>query len=319
MALLPFSGAEKCARLECPNRAYYAIGTTYWCGVHSKRDAAKRRDLPKDPEAKTKRLKMMTEHQERALVVPLGAPKPGRVRCYRMLMMRQVPFTERWLNILPNNKATGRTDGKAFPMLSPMRLGPVIHRQPGLPPSLNCENYHQGNKCWSSEVDANGDPSAIWKTRRLEMYQDPEPHRHKFDAEQMKKERAAVPNQQNRNQALYSVHLTLNGEERRFTYVESRYFYCCAYEILAQPQHAFQQLLEWHYQGVDVQLCGYDAFDMGINADAETLYTHYMDPAKPFGHERCLYALLMLQGHEKPWHRYRREHPIPYTNIAHMI
>ena len=163
-------------------------------------------------------------------------------------------------------------------------------------------------------------PTPEWYARRKQMYEDPEPHRHKFDKDQMEKERKAVAGQLNRNQAMYSLHLALDGTERRFNYVESRYFYCCAYEKLALLQPAFQQLLEWHQEGVDLRLCGYDAFDMGVSADADALYMHYCDPRTPFGHERVLYALLMLAGKRDdfPWHRFRREHPERYEGIAHV-
>lgn len=163
-------------------------------------------------------------------------------------------------------------------------------------------------------------PNVEWYARRNQMYKDAEPHRHKFNKDQMKEERKAVPDQLNGNQAMYSLHLALDGTEKRFTYVESRYFYCCAYEKLAVPQPAFQQLLKWHQDGVDLRLCGYDAFDMGVSADASALYTHYCDPTLPFGHERVLYALLMLSERldDLPWRRYRREHPEKYEGIAHV-
>lgn len=328
----PFHGEVACARAGCPNRAYYALAGTYWCGVHSKRDAAARRPLPKDPGAGAKRQRLFAEHKEAALVVPAGVPVPGRVTCYRMLMMRQVPLEGRWLNVMPNRKAVTRTDGVGMPSLSPMLLGPVPHRQPGLPAARNIENYHQANKVWSSELataallplssladDINvlPPPSAAWYARRLELYEDEEPHRHKFA--DTKKDETGDTNP-NPNAPLYSVHLALDGTERRFTYVASRYFYCCAYEHLATQQPAFRQLADWHRAGVDLRLCGYDAFDMGESADADTLYAHYCDAARPFGHERVLYVLLMLAHTPDalPWHRYRRDHPTLYDNVAHV-
>ena len=143
---LPFHGELMCAREACPNHAYFQLNGKYWCGVHSKRDAATRRPLPKDPQGSAKRQKLLQTHKELALIVPTDAPRPGKVACYRMLMMRQVPLEGRWLNIMPNRKAVSRTDGIGMNALSPMLLGPVDHRQPGLPAARNIENYHQGNK-----------------------------------------------------------------------------------------------------------------------------------------------------------------------------
>jgi hypothetical protein len=250
-------------------------------------------------------------------------------------MLKQVPFGERWLNVMPNRKAVNRTDGVGMPSLSPMCLGPVEHCQPGLPVAQNIENYHQASKVWFSELadttnpihahafdDINTlpSPNTGWYQKRLEMFNDPEPHRHKFGADQMAEERKKIVNQSNVNQAMYSIQLTLTGEERRFTYVESRYFYCCAYEKLVMVQSDFQQLLDWHHTGVDIRLCGYDGHDMGISSDAETIYQHYCDTTKPFGHERVLYAMIILSNtpQDLPWHRYRREHLSKYIDIAHV-
>lgn len=328
-----FHGERACEREGCQNRAYYAVCSVLLCGVHSKRDNARRRELPKDPEAKRKRADALAGHEALALTVFPASPRPGRLRCHRLLMMRPVPLTDRWLNVFPNRKHAGRSDGRGMPALSPMCLGPVVHRQPGLPPSKNIENYHQANKCWSCELavplvdykvgtplDRLPAPSAEWRARQLDMYNDPEPHRHKFDKETMKKLHAAVPKGLSQNSPVYSVHLTLDGSERRFTYVESRYFYCCAYERLARETDAYRQLSAWYLEGVDIQLCGYDAHEMGVNATADELYEHYCNPALPFGHERVLYALLRLESEGPaayPWHRYRRNHAVRYENIAH--
>ena len=32
-------------------------------------------------------------------------------------------------------------------------MGPIVHQQPDLPPSQNLENFHQGNKVFSTEYD----------------------------------------------------------------------------------------------------------------------------------------------------------------------
>lgn len=49
------------------------------------------------------------------------------------------------------------------------------------------------------------------------------------------------------------------------------------------------------------------------------LYWHYCNPGHPFGHEMVLHALLVLDDPaDYPWNRYRREHPAPYENVAHV-
>lgn len=336
---LPWSGDTTCEREDCGKRAYYAVGRSVYCGVHSKKEGRERRPLPKDPDGRAKRQRKLDEHMASLHLVTLngGTTRRGRVVCYRMLMLRVVPLQPPWMNIMPNNRAADRTDGVGMPSLSPMRLGPVQHRQPGLPPSRNIENYHQANKVWPCELAREvttppppprvtsihdmPEPSAEWAIRQREMYEDEEPHRHKFPLDRRKKKKkpdsGALPSV-NQNAPCYSIHFTLDGESRRFTYVQSRYFYCCAYERLAPATEDFKRLLNYLEQGVDLRLCGYDAFDMGISSDADTIYAHYCNEAQSFGHERALYALLVLAREELPWHRYRREHPDVYANIAHV-
>jgi hypothetical protein len=232
-----------------------------------------------------------------------------------MQMMKPVVPVDGFLNVFPNNKHQDRADGHGCAALSPMQLGPVQHRQPGLPEALNIENYHQFNKVWPSEVDPEGSPTEEWTKRRLEGYNDPVPHRHKFDDKQLAQERKKVKGAANKNAPLYSVHLTLQGEPRRFTYVQSRYFYCRAYASLARQSPQFAELQRMLAQGTNLMLCGYDAYTLTL-----PLYVHYHDANKPFGHELVLYALLVTQeGEELPWDRYRRENEAVYADIAHVL
>ena len=105
----------------------------------------------------------------------------------------------------------------------------------------------------------------------------------------------------NRNQPLYSVFSTREGEERRFTYVQSRYFYCHFYEELAKKTKDFKKLRRIIDEGTNIIICGYDAYEV-----TKDLYTHYCDPKKPFGHELVLYSLLTIsEEKEYPWNIYR--------------
>ena len=199
-----------------------------------------------------------------------------------------------------------------------MRLGPVEHRQPGLPPALNIENYHQFNKVWPNEVEnnQNQNPSTAFHVAQLRGYLDPVPHRHKYDQKEMAELRKKVGGA-NKNAPLYSLHQTLQaGEEaRRFTYVESRYFYCKAYERLAKETADFGQLREKMRQGTNLMICGYDACPI-----TRPLYEHYCDATHPFGHELVLYALLTVADPlDYPWNQYRVAHPDIYENIAYCL
>ena len=191
-----------------------------------------------------------------------------------------------------------------------MRLGPVQHNQQGLPPALNIENYHQFNKAWPNEVDEDNNPTNAFRIRQLGGYNDPIPHRHKFTSNEMAVLRKQV-NGDNRNQPSYSVHKTIHGEEKRFTYVESRYFYCYFYETLAKETDDFVKLQALLNKGYNLMIVGYDGYE--VNHD---LYTHYCDKMKPFGHELVLYSLLMIENTEDyPWNVYKGLHPHLYENM----
>lgn len=329
----------------CPHMAYFVIPgiEKYVCGQHSMHLDKVRVKLAKDPQARPRRLAELEKHRLSIEEYAEKNASPGlgpNLKCFQMKMMGEVPLEEGYMNVFPNNKHQHREDGYGCSSLSPMQLGPVLHRQPGLPPSLNIENYHQFNKVWPCEVDDDGNPKDEYYVMRRKGYEDPEPHRHKFDAKTMKRMReelktASVPGSlgtsENRNQPCYSIHLTLDGEERRFTYVQSRYFYCCAYEALAKKTQAFKRLLYYFKWNYSLTICGYDAYPV-----TKKLYEHYCDPSKPFGHELVLYTLLAYDGGDDgdrdddsdpdshyhfqyPWHRYRKEHPEVYDGIASVL
>jgi hypothetical protein len=123
--------------------------------------------------------------------------------------------------------------------------------------------------------------------------------------------------QENKNIPLFSVHLTLDGEERHFTYLESRFFYCKAYEVLTRDKSDLRVLREKLKSGINLMICGYDAY--ALEEDKE-LYVYYCDTTRPFGHELVLYSLLVVEDPmDYPWQRYMRDHPEIYDNIACVL
>lgn len=337
----PFHGERACMREGCSNGAYYVVGALLLCGVHSKRDTQRRRPLAREP-AQAKRARLTSRFEAfRVSIVPAptaASAARGHVRLCRMVGRgKQVPLTAPWLNIMPNNWHTSRSDGLGMPALSPMRLGPVAHGQPGLPDALSIENYHQFNKVFWRELaaapaegplvptlacpdDWPAPGSAFYATRAC-GYTDATPHRHKIPIAERGRELALAAREGvSRNTPCYSVVACVGGGERRFTYVQSRFFYCVAYEALAPARPEFAELLGLLARGVSLQICGYDGYDIGMDPDADVLYTHYCDAALPFGHERVLAALLILHGRpraELPWHRFRTAHPAVYTGVPH--
>ena len=296
----------------CTNGAYFKQGEAYLCGVHS--SAKKHRvELPRDRDAKQRKVDALAAHHALVEEAAKQRDTPGIVQCHKMSMMREVPLRDTFLNVFPNNKHQNRADGFGCASLSPMRLGPVLHRQPGLPAALNIENYHQFNKTWPNEVDTDGNPLPAFYSSRANAYLDAVPHRHKYDAKTMTTLRTKVAGE-NRNQPLYSVHLTLDGEERRFSYVQSRFFYCKAYEALAKRTDDFRALQQMLAAGKNLLICGYDAYDVSL-----PLYDHYCDETRAFGHELVLYCLLTIdQSEQYPWNIYAAVHTDLYRNIAYM-
>jgi hypothetical protein len=117
-----------------------------------------------------------------------------------------------------------------------------------------------------------------------------------------------------KNAPVYSVHVDSDGVERHFTYVESRYFYCLQMEKLATQTPAFTRLQKYKAEGYKIQIVGYDAYTPdGI--DPDTLYRHYRDPERPFGHEMVILTLLVIDSHHRdqyPWNRYYSDHASVY-------
>jgi hypothetical protein len=271
----------KSTNKPCVNGAYYHDSDKYLCGVHSNKNT--RTTLNKDKNKVEAQKAIIENHAH-------GIKKEGLITLHKMGMRKPVPLVPGYLNIFPNKNHQNRTDGFGCSELSPMNLGPVIHNQPGLPPSLNLENYHQHNKCLPRETttDVDGKIAILpeFFATQLNAYNNPIPNRHKIKGEK----------------PLFSLHLTTNGEQRRYDYVQSRYFYCKAYEILVRDKPDFKKLVEMRKSGTNMIICGYDA-----HAPHDNPYTGYQDESQPFGHEMVLYYLLTM-GSPYPWDIYYQEH-----------
>ena len=123
------------------------------------------------------------------------------------------------------------------------------------------------------------------------------------------KKMASNAGHNNKNIPLYSIHLDKNGAERRYTYVQSRYFYCHQYEKLAPKTDDFKKLKQMLNEGINLQIVGYDAYPI-----TKSLQEHYEDPDKPFGHEIVLYTLLVVKDPENyPWNVYYKQHKNLYN------
>lgn len=200
---------------RCKNKAYYQCKDKYLCGVHSKK-YTDRQELPKDPNKKENRQKAYDEHLisvRKEAKQNFENNRYGKVICTKIRMMKECPTISEFLKVYPNYKHQNKEDGFGCSSLSPMSIGPVDTKQPGLPPAKNLENMHQGNKVFPSEVDAKGEIKKEFFATQRAWYLDPVPHRHK-----------------EKRAPLFSVWVRSSGEIVRKNYFETRQMYCTFYE-----------------------------------------------------------------------------------------
>lgn len=284
----------------CSGKAYFTKNATgeCVCGKHAKK--AERTPLPKNPNAAANKQAEFDAHKstcDAAAVNNQNAGKKGQVTCAKMRMMASVELVSGFINVFPNFLHKNRKDGIGLPSLSPKAIGPVAHGQPGLPNSINLENFHQGNKVFPTEVETDAvtgktKPSVAFYELREKMYLDAEPHRHK--------QAATSVVGKNKNIPLYSVWVDKDGTEHHIDYFTSRQFYCHFYERATITNSDYQMLVEKVGSGYNLRIVGYDGY-----AVTKTLDEHYRDTSRPFGHEMVLYAMLTAKPEDWPWRKYK--------------
>jgi hypothetical protein len=265
-----YSGEHPCFSNSCNKKAYYRIGTAMYCGHHSRPRAVIRATLPKRPKA---------PFDLDAQIAGAKALAGGQVRLQKMGMMRAVTQEPGWVCVFPNNKHANRKDGIGMASLSPMRLGPVQHGQPGFSPAQNLENFWQGSKRFAGESE--GD----FQTAKEAWFFDLVPRRHKVKGEK----------------PLYWSWVSSDGTEHKLDYVTARQFYCHFYEELVLTRGEWLHLCALSLRHkMNIQICGYDAEP--IEPTKEAIYQAYLDPSTSFGHERVLFAMLVIKREEDyPW------------------
>jgi hypothetical protein len=113
--------------------------------------------------------------------------------------------------VFPNFKHGNTKEGYGCKTLSPKDIGPVVHGMSNLPVAKNIENYYQLSKCFPSDIDEAGNPTSQWLEQRVRIYNITTPYRHSPS----KKASDGVP-------MVYSVFYNAAGEEKRYSYLQSR-------------------------------------------------------------------------------------------------
>jgi len=236
---------------------------------------------------------------------------------FRMLMMHGTPKESGILNVLPNFRSkstwheimsylsarTSIDDEETPPAdcefrcseLSPKFIGPINHGQPGLPLAKNLENFHQGSKCFSAESDED------FAKRRIEMFEDSEPHRHKWEKYPALRPKGA--HSVGMSDIKYFEWIDQDNCSHHLTYLQSRQFYCTFYERAVLPLDTFRAIVALGLQGYSMRICGFDAVPIVLTRQGSTyqageivaaLDREYENPDIPFGHERVLFAMLLV-------------------------
>lgn len=303
-----YAGEEPCTGVTakgevCSQRARFLLNGALKCGRHAPK-GSKRTVLEMNPNAAAQREQELRAHAasvREAQEINNAEDERGHVIVRQLRMGQPSELVTGYLLVFPNNKHGNRADGYGCEALSPMRLGPVQHGEPGVPTALNIENYHQAAKVFSHELEDDGTTvKAAFFELRDKLYQDAKAHRHKPGA-------IGVPE--------FSVHLDAYAGERRYAYVESRYFYCHWYERLAKATAECAHLRAQLQRGVNLCITGYD----GRPVSEQGIEAEYLDAGKPFGHEMVLYCLLTIADPAQyPWNRYYEGHkdlydPLPFN------
>lgn len=276
------SGAKK--GTNCDRKAYYYDDCETRCGVHS--DKETRKNLTKKPVDLDEKQRLIQQiNNARNDNAENGTS--GYLILFRMGMMKPIISTDGYLNVFPNYRHAGRTDGLGLTTLSPMNLGPVEHNQPGVPDAKTIEGFHQWSKCFENELNDEGNPGPLFYENLEVGFATTKPERRKY-----------------KGKPCYFVWVDKQGEQHQLDYVTSRQFYCNFYERLLIENVEFKQLKELYVLGTNIQICGYDAYPIpGVTV--EDIEREYLNDSVPFGHERVLYSMLVLEEDEYPWRKHK--------------
>lgn len=269
------ASGKPCSSKACFSAISPDTGRNYYCGRHS-RKLPEREELPKAPDAKSKRLYVNSRIKMADDVKAVNAShkKRGVISCRKLTMLKEPQHLDGYYSVFPNAKA-GRLD-MAMPELSPTLLGPIDHGQPNLPMSKNLENF------WQSSKLHEGQTFQAFRTTQARWFESDKPCR-----ESSKKLLGWVWTNDDETTILHTI-------------VEAREFYCTFYERLAKLTQSWQDLLDLVEAGGNVNIIGYT----GVSLDdptPEELERRYLSEKQPFGHELVLVTMLACKQHEYPW------------------
>jgi hypothetical protein len=265
---------------KCENGAYFSTASGYLCGVHSKK--LERQELPKFSKVQKLEFKnnIFDNILESASIMAdanYKNKKIGSVSLYRLgSRFSKVTPINGVLDVYPNFMSTYQGIGIVCPELSPMKVGPIIHSQKGLPNAQNLENFYQYSKFYN-----NLESKTQFKELQVAGFTDSIPHRRKY-------KKTDIPD--------CFIWIDSNGIEQHLTYLQSRQFYANYYQRGIQECWDFIFLKHLICNGYNLRICGPDAYPL-----KEDSMSSYCDITVPRGHEFCLYEMLTNKDGNYPW------------------
>jgi hypothetical protein len=168
--------------------------------------------------------------------------------------------------------------------VSPMCLGPITEHlevdKHGklLPPAVLFENFWQGIKCFTFELDEKTSTILpIYFDRREKNFSDTKPHRRVYPKKVLIEKKAKVE---------FSY---FNG--KRYGWVEARkLIYCPMYAEMVTKTRYFKELKYRLEQGENLLIIGYDGFS--FDPERDDAKAHLEDTSKSVGHEFVICCLL---------------------------
>lgn len=298
----PARGTRQCKLSPCLQWAQYESQGQLLCGLHSMYDWERER-LPEPS-------------WERAVVLRNDWQKGGRV-CYRCVSKKfrppDPPPNTHHVFLQPN-MAKG-SPGHHYHRLSTWFLGPVQHRAPTLPPADRLETYWRYAQVWPGDLNEQDLPSESFFERRNEAYGFGGLVPAKLDRQRHALEQAQV-NRFNTSECAYWVHPDTRGQECFYTHIESRYFFCCAFEALVSQREEFWRLRQWRLEGATIVIWGTQTRP----DEEQPLWRWFESTQCEFGAELALLAMLtMLEPAQYPWHQYRRRHEERFKDAASVL
>ena len=222
----------------------------------------------------------------------LSPPQRGQVRLAKQPFYRDSTIiNKRHPKIAGFTNIRVCSDDRRGRELSPMLIGPVINETEEqdenglvLPNAMRFENFWQGLKVHTHELNESGNPNSIYLTRRKKNFMDKKGHRRVYPKKKLIDLKS-------------KVEFTFYNK-RKYTYLEARKeIYCTKYAEMIRENKYFKELEERLATGENLLIIGFDGFELDP-LKADDVKFHINDPNKPVGHEFVICCL--LHGIE-PW------------------